>query len=180
MKTNISIEARRFPVTLRDERTGEIIQSSIILDKQRLQAAQLVGQSSKELIHRFYNRQGFRVLEISMPERRSLNLSLEDLWDLSDGLGRLPSSVMRKVEPFTVVMSGCVVFWMCSINSFSMVLSPHQANLTSLSAGGASCSVPAIPNWPGICGTISTTFSSSATYSMVVTAFVGTRADLTV
>ena len=25
MKTNISIEARRFPVTLRDERTGEII-----------------------------------------------------------------------------------------------------------------------------------------------------------
>ena len=89
MKTNISIEARRFPVTLRDERTGEIIQSSIILDKQRLQAAQLVGQSSKELIHRIYNRQGFRVLEISMPERRSLNLSLEDLWDLSDGLGRL-------------------------------------------------------------------------------------------
>lgn len=89
MKTNISIEARRFPVTLRDERTGEIIQSSIILDKQRLQAAQLVGQSSKELIHRFSNRQGFRVLEISMPERRSLNLSLEDLWDLSDGLGRL-------------------------------------------------------------------------------------------
>ena len=66
------------------------------------------------------------------------------------------------------------------VDSFSMVLSPHQANLTSLSAGGASCSVPAIPNWPGICGTISTTFSSSATYSMVVTAFVGARADLTV
>lgn len=89
MKTNISIEARRFPVTLRDERTGEIIQSSIILDKQRLQAAQLVGQSSKELIQRLYNRQGFRLLEIGTPERRSLNLSLEDLWDLSDGLGRL-------------------------------------------------------------------------------------------
>lgn len=89
MKTNILIEARRFPVTLRDERTGEIIQSSIILDKQRLQAAQLVGQSSKELIHRFYNRQGFRLLEIGTPERRSLNLSLEDLWDLSDSAGGL-------------------------------------------------------------------------------------------
>ncbi|WP_302659122.1 hypothetical protein [uncultured Dysosmobacter sp.] len=89
MKTNITIEARRFPVTLRDERTGEIIQSSIILDKQRLQAAQLVGQSSKELIQRFYNRQGFRVLEIGTPERRCLNLSLEDLWDLSDSAGRL-------------------------------------------------------------------------------------------
>lgn len=85
----IVIEARRFPVTLRDERTGEIIQSSIILDKQRLQAAQLVGQSSKELIQRLYNRQGFRLLEIGTPERRSLNLSLEDLWDLSDSAGRL-------------------------------------------------------------------------------------------
>lgn len=47
MKTNISIEARRFPVTLRDERTGEIIQSSIILDKQRLQAAQLVARAAR-------------------------------------------------------------------------------------------------------------------------------------
>ena len=85
----ITIEARRFPVTLRDERTGDIMQESIILDKQRLQAAQLVGQSSKELIQRFYNRKGFRVLEIGTPERRSLTLSLEDLWDLYDGLNRL-------------------------------------------------------------------------------------------
>ena len=85
----IVIEARRFPVTLRDERTGEIIQSSIILDKQRLQAAQLVGQSSKELIQRLYNRKGYRVLDIGTPERRSLNLSLEDLWDISDGAGGL-------------------------------------------------------------------------------------------
>lgn len=78
----ITIEARRFPVTLRDERTGIILQESIILDKQRLQAAQLVGQSSKELIQRFYNRQGFRVLEINTPERRTLTMSLADLWDL--------------------------------------------------------------------------------------------------
>lgn len=84
MKTTIIIEARRFPVTLRDERTGEITRDKIILDKQRLQAAQLVGQSSKELIQRFYNRQGFRVLEIDTPERCTLNLSLDDLWDLYD------------------------------------------------------------------------------------------------
>lgn len=85
----ITIEARRFPVTLRDERTGEIQQESIILDKQHLQAAQMVGQSSKELIQRFYNRQGFRVLEIGTPERRSLTLCLDDLWELHDGLSRL-------------------------------------------------------------------------------------------
>lgn len=84
----ITIEARRFPVMLRDERTDEITQNRIILDKQRLQAAQLVGQSSKELIQRFYNRQGFRVLEIGTPERRTLTLSLDDLWNLHDGLSR--------------------------------------------------------------------------------------------
>lgn len=89
MKTTITIEVRRFPVTLRDERTGDITRDDLILDKQRLQAAQLVGQSSKELIQRFYNRQGFRVLEIGTPERRSLTLNLEDLWELYDGLGRL-------------------------------------------------------------------------------------------
>ena len=84
----ITIEARRFPVMLRDERTGEITQASIILDKQRLQAAQLVGQSSKELICRFYNRKGYRVLEIGTPVRRSMDLSLEDLWDTAeDGAG---------------------------------------------------------------------------------------------
>lgn len=85
----ITIETRRFPVTLRDERTGEISQDHIILDKQRLQAAQMVGQSSKELIQRFYNRQGFRVLEIGTPERRSMVFNLEDLWELQGGLDRL-------------------------------------------------------------------------------------------
>lgn len=81
---NITIEARCFPVTLRDERSGEIRQDSIVLDKQRLQAAQMVSQSSTELIQRFYNRKGFWVLEIGTPERRSISLNLEELWLLHD------------------------------------------------------------------------------------------------
>lgn len=84
MKTNIGVEVRRFPVTIRDERTGEVSEDHIILDKQRLQSAQLVGQSSKELIQRIYNRQGFRVLEIGKPERRSMDLNLLELWRLHD------------------------------------------------------------------------------------------------
>ena len=66
----ITIEARRFPVVLMDERTGESVQSNIILDKEQLRAAQLVGQSSKELIFRIFNRKGYRVLDIGKPERR--------------------------------------------------------------------------------------------------------------
>lgn len=84
MKTNITIEARRFPLELMDERTGAPSLEYIVLDKRQLQAAQMVGQSSKELIRRIYNRQGFRVLEIGTPERRSIDLNLDELWKQHD------------------------------------------------------------------------------------------------
>ena len=71
MKTNITIE---------DERTGEVSQDYIVLDKAQLQACGVVGESSKELIQRICNRRGFWVLEIGTPERRSIDLNLEDLW----------------------------------------------------------------------------------------------------
>lgn len=82
MKTDYTINVRCFPVVIRDERTRETRQDTIILDKQRLQAAQLVGESSKELIHRIYNRAGFRVLDIDTPERREINLNLDELYKL--------------------------------------------------------------------------------------------------
>ena len=78
MKTNITIEARRFPLELMDERTGCASLEYIVLDKRQLQAAQMVGQSSKELIRRIYNRQGFRVLEIGT------DLNLDELWKQHD------------------------------------------------------------------------------------------------
>ena len=84
MKTNITIEARRFPLELMAERTGCASLEYIVLDKRQLQAAQMVGQSSKELIRRIYNRQGFRVLEIGTPERRSIDLNLDELWKQHD------------------------------------------------------------------------------------------------
>lgn len=82
MKTSITIEARRFPVTIRDERTGKIIQAYTVLDKRQLQAAELVGQSSKELICRQYTPQGYKVLEIGTAERRTITVDLNELWKL--------------------------------------------------------------------------------------------------
>lgn len=84
MKTVLTIEVRCFPVTIRDERTGEVSQDYIILDKARLQACGMVGESSKELIQRIFNRRGFWVLEIGKPERRSIDLNLSELWQLHD------------------------------------------------------------------------------------------------
>ena len=77
MRTTATIYTRRFPVTIRDGRTGAEMQDYITLDKAQLQAAQLVGQSSKELICRLYNRQGFRVLKIGKAEKGNIKVNLE-------------------------------------------------------------------------------------------------------
>lgn len=81
-----SIQVRRFPVLLRDERTGEERQDAIILTKEHLRAAQLLGQSSTELIHSAYSKEGFKVLKIEAPEKREIRLNLQELWKLHGAL----------------------------------------------------------------------------------------------
>ena len=76
MKNEITIQVRTYPVTIRDQRTGEQREDLLPLDKRQLQAAQLVGQSSNELIFRLYNRQGFRVLNIGKPIKREVRVDL--------------------------------------------------------------------------------------------------------
>ena len=51
-KPEITIIMRRFRVALRSRETGEECQVYLTLDKDKLQAAQLVGESSKELLER--------------------------------------------------------------------------------------------------------------------------------
>lgn len=80
MRNTIIIEARRFPVTVKDL-NGHIINDTICISKQQLQAAQLVGQSSKELIHRLYQRHGFEVLSIGKADRKSVSVDMGALWE---------------------------------------------------------------------------------------------------
>ena len=80
MKTEIKIQVRAFTVVIRDERTGENKTDTIVLEKSKLQAAQLVGQSSKELIWRIYNRNGYRVLDIGKTDKREISLNLEEAY----------------------------------------------------------------------------------------------------
>lgn len=79
MKNIITIEARRFPVTLDDYSTDHII-----LSKEQLQAAQIVGQSSLELIGRIYKRQGYEVFDIGKAEKKTISLDLEKLWEVDE------------------------------------------------------------------------------------------------
>ena len=81
MKTTQTIQLRIFGVHIRDERTGEIKKDKIIFTKQQLQAAQMVGEGSINLIRRAYNRAGYRVLDTIWAEKREVVLDLEDLWN---------------------------------------------------------------------------------------------------
>lgn len=77
MKTTMKITLRALPVKIQDTRTGKTTEDKIVLTKEQLHAADLVGQSSKELITRLYNREGYKVLEIGKAEKQSGELNLE-------------------------------------------------------------------------------------------------------
>ena len=93
MKTTFALYVRVFPVTIEDQRTGQIQEDIVVLEKQQLQACQLVGQSSKELIQRIYNRAGFHVLDIGKPEKREIQLKLDELYRMHNTVKEL-----RKLE----------------------------------------------------------------------------------
>lgn len=80
MTTYYNIQLRRFDVRIQDNRTGEITEDTIVFTKQQLQATREVGQSSKELICRAYNRRGFQVLDIGKAAKCEAQLDLEGLF----------------------------------------------------------------------------------------------------
>lgn len=84
MDTVYTIQVRKFPVTIKDMRTGNTTEDAIFLDKARLQAAAEIGMDSRELINRAYNRQGFKVLDIGTPEKRTISIDLAELYRLHE------------------------------------------------------------------------------------------------
>jgi len=79
MKNEITLHLRAFPVTAHDHRTGQAVHIIVPVTKDQLRAAQVVGESSKELVERLCERQGYSVLEIGKPIKRAATL---DLWAL--------------------------------------------------------------------------------------------------
>lgn len=80
MKTEIMITVRAYPVQIRDERTGEKMEDTIVLDKDMLRAAATIGMGDEDLIYRLYNRKGYRVLKIGNPVKADLPVNLDDLY----------------------------------------------------------------------------------------------------
>ena len=74
-----------FPVIVENTETQEVKKDIIVLTKEHLRAAQLVGQSSKELITRICANEGYRVVEIGKPAKRDVTFNLPLLCGLADG-----------------------------------------------------------------------------------------------
>ena len=80
MTNEVTMQARAYSVNVEDQRSGEKSVELIALDKQQLQAAQIVGQSSNELIYRLFNRQGYKVLDIGKPVKKEIVVDLTELY----------------------------------------------------------------------------------------------------
>ena len=68
-KSAFTLYLRRFPVLAHDHRDGEEKAITVTVTKEQLRAAQIVGQSSKELVERMLDRQGYTVIELGKPDK---------------------------------------------------------------------------------------------------------------
>ena len=84
MKSEITLTLRSFPVLAHDHRTGEVEAVTVSVTKEQLKASQLVGQGSTELIERMLDRQGYTVIEIGIPDKRTITLDLDKLVERYD------------------------------------------------------------------------------------------------
>lgn len=80
MLNKIELHLRRYPVTVRDLRSGEIFQDFAVIDKRTTTAAGMVGESDRDLIFRDFNKRGYWVLEVGKPEKKTVELDLVALW----------------------------------------------------------------------------------------------------
>lgn len=86
MKNEIILNLRQFPVLAHDHQDGQEKRITVTVAKNQLQAAQIVGQSSKELIERLCDRQGYSVMEIGKPSKVAVTVDLDTLVGLARGL----------------------------------------------------------------------------------------------
>lgn len=84
MKSKITMTMRRFPILAHDHRTGREEAITVTLEKSQLRAAQIVGMSSTELIERLCEKQGYSVIEIGTPDKRTITLDLNALLERYD------------------------------------------------------------------------------------------------
>lgn len=112
MKTSITLTLRVFPVIVENTETQEVKKDVVVLTKEHLRAAQLVGQSSKELIIHICADEGYRVVEIGKPAKRDVTFNLPLLCGLADGFD-ITADFKETLEMYgvTVKPDSCFVLY---------------------------------------------------------------------
>ena len=80
MNMEIKIPVRAYQVTVKDTRTGEVMQDEIVLEKSRIQAGALFDLGDEDIICRIYNRKGYRVMSIGKPHKVELAVDLNQIY----------------------------------------------------------------------------------------------------
>lgn len=80
----ITMHLRVFPVLAHDRRSGATEALCVPVTKDELRAAQVCGQSSKELVTRLVERQGYTIVSIGRPDKQAVTLDavkLAEWWE---------------------------------------------------------------------------------------------------
>lgn len=83
MKTTTTIKALAYPVKLKDHRTGEHLDDTLVLPKEWLQICGSEGLNicdDKHMIYRAYNLRGYEVLEVGKRRKVQLSVDLHQLY----------------------------------------------------------------------------------------------------
>lgn len=91
MKTTTTIKALAYPVKLKDLRTGEHIDDTIVIPKEWLQICGSDGLNiydDKCMIFRAYNSKGYEVMEIGKRRNVQLTVDLEQLYQGQEGASK--------------------------------------------------------------------------------------------
>lgn len=91
MKTTTRIKAMAYPAKLKDHRTGEQLEDTIVIPKEWLQICGSDGLNicdDKHMIFRAYNLKGYEVLEIGKRRSVQLTVDLEQLYQEQEVAGK--------------------------------------------------------------------------------------------
>lgn len=98
MNMEIKIPVRVYQVTVKDTRTGEVMQDEIVLEKSRIQAGALFDLGDEDIICRIYNRKGYRVQEIGKPHKVELTVDLKTVYTAHKFLQSIREADARDTE----------------------------------------------------------------------------------
>lgn len=83
MKTTLPITLMPAVVTLRDGRTGQTHTDQVVLDYDTVRRCEGCGLDADAIVYRMYNRQGYKVEEITRARRVTVTIDLGKLYEES-------------------------------------------------------------------------------------------------